>query len=126
MATINGIEVFLRRCKFRIEHLYLQCLLLWKCLTMGIDFDIKEDVLLLEDTDKENIRDLMVYNDDHNTFDHVINTLIKVCKHDVNQAEQCTFLIHYKGKCSVKKGMYEELKPMREGISSAGIKAAIV
>ena len=93
---------------------------------MGIDFDIKEDVLLLEDTDKENIRDLMVYNDDHNTFDHVINTLIKVCKHDVNQAEQCTFLIHYKGKCSVKKGMYEELKPMREGISSAGIKAAIV
>ena len=54
---------------------------------MGIDFDIKEDVLLLEDTDKENIRDLMVYNDDHNTFDHVINTLIKVCKHDVNQAE---------------------------------------
>ena len=93
---------------------------------MGIDFDIKEDVLLLEDTDKENIRDLMVYNDDHNTFDHVINTLIKVCKHDVNQAEQCTFLIHYKGKCSVKKGMYEELKPMREGISSAGMKAAIV
>ena len=68
----------------------------------------------------------MVYNDDFNTFDHVINTLIKVCKHDVHQAEQCTYLIHYKGKCSVKKGLYEELKPMREGISSAGIKAAII
>ncbi|MEQ9009262.1 MAG: ATP-dependent Clp protease adaptor ClpS, partial [Ekhidna sp.] len=52
--------------------------------------------------------------------------LVKVCKHDVHQAEQCTFLIHYKGKCAVKKGAYEELKPMREGITSAGIKANIV
>lgn len=93
---------------------------------MGVDYGIQEEVLVLEDIGEENMRDLMVYNDDHNTFEHVINTLIKVCKHDVNQAEQCTFLIHYKGKCSVKKGMYEELKPMREGISSAGIKAAIV
>ena len=93
---------------------------------MGLDYDIQEEVLVLEDIGEENVRDLMVYNDDFNTFDHVINTLIKVCKHDVNQAEQCTFLIHYKGKCSVKKGMYDELKPMREGISSAGIKAAIV
>lgn len=93
---------------------------------MGVDYGIQEEVLVLEDIGEENMRDLMVYNDDHNTFEHVINTLVKVCKHDVNQAEQCTFLIHYKGKCSVKKGMYEELKPMREGISSAGIKAAIV
>ncbi len=93
---------------------------------MSIDFDIKEDIAVLEDVGEENIRDLMVYNDDFNTFEHVINTLIKVCKHEVHQAEQCTYLIHYKGKCAVKKGDYEELKPMREGISSAGIKAAIV
>ncbi len=93
---------------------------------MSIDYNIQEDVLVAEDIGEESIRDLMVYNDDFNTFDHVINTLIKVCKHDVHQAEQCTYLIHFKGKCSVKKGMYEELKPMREGISSAGIKAAIV
>lgn len=93
---------------------------------MDIEFDIKEDVSVLEDIGEENVRDLMVYNDDFNTFEHVINTLIKICKHDVNQAEQCTFLIHYKGKCSVKKGIYDELKPMREGISSEGIKAAIV
>lgn len=93
---------------------------------MGFDIDIKEDVSVLEDIGEENLRNLMVYNDDFNTFEHVINTLIKVCKHDVHQAEQCTFLIHYKGKCSVKKGDYEELRPMREGISSAGIKAAIV
>lgn len=93
---------------------------------MSFEFDIQEEVLVADVVDQDNVRDLMVYNDDFNTFDHVINTLIKVCKHDVHQAEQCTFLIHYKGKCSVKKGMYEDLKPMREGISDAGIKAAIV
>ena len=93
---------------------------------MQMDLDIEEEVKTSEDIGSEDVRDLMVYNDDFNTFDHVINTLVKVCKHDVNQAEQCTFLIHYKGKCSVKKGIYEDLKPMREGITSAGIKASIV
>jgi len=95
---------------------------------MSVDFDIEieEEVLVHEDIDSENVRDLMVYNDDFNTFDHVIETLIKICKHDVHQAEQCTYMIHYKGKCSVKKGLYEELKPMREGITEAGIKASIV
>ena len=90
------------------------------------DYEVAQEVEVLDDKGQEDLRDLMVYNDDFNTFEHVINTLIKVCKHDVHQAEQCTFLIHYKGKCSVKKGMYQELKPMREGITSAGIKAAIV
>ena len=93
---------------------------------MSFEFDIQEEVLVADVIDQNNIRDLMVYNDDFNTFEHVINTLIKVCKHDVHQAEQCTYLIHYKGKCSVKKGMFEDLKPMREGISEVGIKAAIV
>ena len=95
-------------------------------MSMSIGVDIQEEVSVLEDIGEESLKNLMVYNDDFNTFEHVINTLIKVCKHDVHQAEQCTYLIHYKGKCSVKKGDYEELKPMREGISSAGIKAAIV
>lgn len=93
---------------------------------MDIDFDIEEEKQVGEDIGCEEIRDLMVYNDDFNTFDHVINTLVSVCKHDIYQAEQCTFLIHYKGKCSVKKGLYQDLKPMREGITSAGIKAAIL
>lgn len=90
------------------------------------DFEIEEEVITEEVTGEEEVRDLMVYNDDFNTFDHVINTLIKVCKHDPHQAEQCTYLIHYKGKCSVKKGEYNELKPFKEGITSKGIKAAIV
>ena len=95
-------------------------------VSMSFEFDIQEEVLVEEVVDQDDVRDLMVYNDDFNTFEHVINTLIKICKHEVHQAEQCTFLIHYRGKCSVKKGMYEDLKPMREGISDAGIKAAIV
>lgn len=67
----------------------------------------------------------MVYNDDFNTFNHVIDSLIKVCKHDPIQAEQCTFLIHYKGKCSVKKGAYEELEPFCTALLQRGITAEI-
>lgn len=69
--------------------------------------------------------DLIVYNDDFNTFEHVISTLIKVCRHSPQQAEQCTWIIHYKGKCAVKKGSFEELVPFRQGICDAGISAEI-
>ncbi len=91
-----------------------------------IEWSPEEEVIAEEITGSEDYKDLMVYNDDFNTFDHVIETLMRVCEHDAHQAEQCTYFIHYKGKCSVKKGAYEELKPMREGITDAGIKAAIV
>jgi ATP-dependent Clp protease adaptor protein ClpS len=91
-----------------------------------VEWSIEEDVAIAEDIHTEGARDLMVYNDDFNTFEHVIKTLIRVCEHDMHQAEQCTYLIHFKGKCSVKKGTYDDLKPMREGITEAGIKAAIV
>ena len=94
--------------------------------SMQFETDIEEVVKVKEVVDEEKVRDLVVYNDDHNTFEHVIETLVKVCKHDPQQAEQCTYIIHFKGKCSVKKGTLPELKPMREGISDAGIKAAIV
>jgi ATP-dependent Clp protease adaptor protein ClpS len=72
------------------------------------------------------VKDLVVFNDDVNTFEHVINTLIRVCKHSPEQAEQCTLLIHYKGKCAVKTGLFEELKPMRDGICEVGIDARII
>lgn len=70
-------------------------------------------------------RDLVVYNDDVNTFDHVINTLVKVCKHELLQAEQCTWIIHFNGKCMVKSGSYEELEPMCTAILDRGISAEI-
>jgi len=79
--------------------------------------------LLEEDID---VKDLVVFNDDFNTFQHVINTLIRVCKHGPEQAEQCTWLIHHKGKCTVKSGSYDELKPMKDGICEAGIDAKIL
>lgn len=70
-------------------------------------------------------KDLIVYNDDFNTFDHVIESLIKVCKHDAEQAEQCTWLIHFKGKCQVKRGDYEKLAPMCTALLERGITAEI-
>ena len=87
----------------------------------------KEKVVgILEAIKITDVKDLVVFNDDVNTFQHVIETLIKVCKHTPEQAEQCTLLIHYKGKCAVRKGSYDELKPMREAICEEGIEAKIL
>lgn len=70
-------------------------------------------------------KSLIVYNDDVNTFDHVINSLIKVCGHDVIQAEQCTWIIHHNGKCDVKMGSFDRLKPMCTALHDRGISAEI-
>lgn len=82
------------------------------------------EVLVLDET--TDLYDLVVFNDDVNSFEHVIRTLVKVCKHTHEQAEQCTILIHYKGKCAVKMGSFDELRPMREAICEVGIDAKIV
>ena len=68
---------------------------------------------------------LIVWNDEVNTFDHVIKTLMEVCNHEREQAEQCAMFIHYKGKYGVKHGSYEELKPMCEAITDRGIGATV-
>ncbi len=81
---------------------------------------------VLEEIKDEDLKDLVVFNDDINTFEHVINTLIKVCSHNSEQAEQCTWIIHYKGKWCVRKGSFIELKPMKEAILDHGINAAVV
>lgn len=78
-----------------------------------------------EDTESTNLRDLVVHNDDFNTFDFVIETLIEVCNHQPEQAEQCTMIIHHKGKCAVKSADYNTLKPMYEEILNRGITATI-
>ena len=85
-----------------------------------------EEFLDVEEMDCESFSyHLIVWNDEINTFDWVIDTLIDVCGHKKEQAEQCTLLIHYKGKCSVKTGGYEMLKPMCDGITERGIGATI-
>lgn len=68
---------------------------------------------------------LIVWNDEVNTFEWVIETLIKICKHNQEQAEQCAMLIHSQGKYAVKKGEYEVLKPMCDAITDRGIGATI-
>ena len=93
---------------------------------MNTSVQEQELVDLLEAIEITGVKDLIVFNDDFNTFEHVISTLIRVCKHTPEQAEQCTFLIHHKGKCTVRNGSYEELNPMREAICEAGIDAKIV
>ena len=87
----------------------------------------QEDELVdvLDAVETTDLMDLVVFNDDVNTFEHVTKTLIKVCKHTPEQAEQCTWIIHYKGKCAVKKGAYPELRPMRDAIREEGIGAVI-
>jgi len=93
---------------------------------MQLNYQEEEAVELLEVAVEDDLCDLVVFNDDVNTFEHVSNILIKVCKHSSEQAEQCTLLIHYKGKCTVKTGSFAELRPMCENILDAGITATVM
>jgi ATP-dependent Clp protease adaptor protein ClpS len=93
---------------------------------MGTAYQEELLVDVLEAVETTDVMDLIVFNDDVNTFEHVIATLIKVCEHTPEQAEQCTMIIHYKGKCTVKNGTFDFLKPMREAICEAGIDARIL
>jgi len=70
-------------------------------------------------------RELVLYNDNHNTFQYVTRCLMEICRHDVLQAEQCTYLIHYSGKCVVKTGTYNFLKPLRDSLFDRGLSAEI-
>lgn len=82
-----------------------------------------------EDTDVLTASDdpcsLIVWNDEVNTFEWVIQTLMEVCDHSLEQAEQCAMIIHTKGKYAVKRGAYEELKPLCDAITDRGIGATI-
>ena len=76
------------------------------CVTPDIDTEVDLDVAL--DVEKE--WNLVLYNDEHNTFDHVIEMLVSVCKHSAEQAEQCATIVHTKGKCAVKSGSLTEVE----------------
>lgn len=70
--------------------------------------------------------EIVLHNDDVNTFDHVIETLIRVCQHTAEQAEQCAILVHYKGKCTVKTGELEKLKAQCLQLLDAGLSAELI
>lgn len=71
------------------------------------------------------IKELILFNDDYNTFDFVIETLIEVCGHDHMQAEQCALITHFKGKCAVKSGPFYELKPLFDEMSTRDLTVSI-
>lgn len=94
---------------------------------MNVDFHLSPEVEeeLLVETKTENSKSIVLYNDNHNTFDWVINSLINVCDHHPEQATQCSYIVHYKGKCSVKEGSLDKLKPMKEALIDRGLNATI-
>jgi ATP-dependent Clp protease adaptor protein ClpS len=89
------------------------------------DTEILLDPIIENETNEVKLRELIIYNDDYNTFDFVIESLIEICKHDVLQAEQCTYIVHYNGKCAVKNGTYEILNPMRIALCDRGLSAVV-
>jgi ATP-dependent Clp protease adaptor protein ClpS len=86
-----------------------------------IEKESEVDVL----TQVEREHEIILFNDDVNTFDHVINSLVDCCDHTYEQAEQCAYIVHYSGKCGVKTGSYEELEPICLKLLEAQLSAEI-
>lgn len=88
-------------------------------------FQEDEDVLVAEGKTSTETAQLIVYNDDHNTFDWVIQSFIEVCCHSFIQAEQLSLFVHFKGKATVKTGSMQELRPMKDALVERGLSAVI-
>ncbi len=71
-------------------------------------------------------KDLVLFNDDVHTFDFVIESLVKVCQHTSEQAEQSAYIVHFNGKCSVMNGPVDKLKPMKEALSDRNLRAKLI
>ncbi|MCC6840745.1 MAG: ATP-dependent Clp protease adaptor ClpS [Flavobacteriales bacterium] len=85
------------------------------------DQDLLEQLLL----ERKDTKEIILHNDDVNTFEHVIVSLMEICDHDPIQAEQCAWLVHYTGKCSVKRGTFKVLEPMCHALCNRGLSADI-
>lgn len=85
----------------------------------------KSEISEVAEINSSEISSLILHNDDHNTFEFVINTLMEVCKHTALQAEQCALITHTKGKCDVKSGTYTSLKPLKDEIAERGLGVTI-
>ncbi len=88
-----------------------------------IDTEKETDLDVISEQDELNR--IILFNDDVNTFEWVIECLMKYCGHDSIQAEQCAYIVHYKGKCAVKEGELNELKPICEALLEKGLSAEI-
>ncbi len=85
--------------------------------------ELEEETDILTDIEKE--YQIILYNDDVNTFDHVIACLVKICRHQVTQAEQCANLVHFTGKCEVSQGSLREMKKQCEALLEEKLSAKI-
>jgi ATP-dependent Clp protease adaptor protein ClpS len=87
------------------------------------NYELEE--VLLENVATVDTKKIVLFNDEFNTFDFVIQSLIELCGHEPMQAEQCTLLVHYKGKCDVKEGEYTKLEPICTALLDRGLTAEI-
>lgn len=94
-------------------------------MNAGIKYDEQDDVLVEDEVYTGLHSQLIVYNDDYNTFDWVIQSLMEVCNHSQEQSEQLSILVHFKGKATVKTGALSELKPMKDALIERGLSAVI-
>ena len=85
---------------------------------------IQEDFNILEKEVQQH--EIILHNDEVNTFDFVIDSLVNVCEHTEEQAEQCTWLVHFKGKCTVKTGEFKDLEPRCSNLLSLGLSAELI
>lgn len=92
-------------------------------MILSTEFETAEEVNLQEIIQDQ--FDLIIYNDDVNTFEHVIESLVEICDHNAIQAEQCAWIIHHTGKCSVKRGVISKLEPMCTALLDRQLSAKI-
>ena len=83
--------------------------------------DLDDDVDVLD----EEMRHLVLHNDDVHTFNYVIDSLVEICSHEAYQAEQCAFIVHFNGKCDIKNGSYDDLHLMKDKLTSRGLSVTI-
>ncbi len=93
----------------------------------GISTQQDSDILVMDEVDdkEKETNKLILWNDEHNSFDWVIVSLMAVCKHTLEQSEQIAHIVHFKGKCSVKEGVLEDLKPYKEALADRGLNVTI-
>ena len=84
------------------------------------------DYQTTEQIESVELKELMLFNDDFNTFQHVIEMLCKYCEHDSIQAEQCAWIVHNNGKCMIKRDEYTSLKPIYDALQDAGLSVKIL
>ena len=92
---------------------------------MDSNFTSRPHKIGFEDTDNQHKAKLVLHNDEVNTFDYVMETLVEVCGHSMTQAEQCATITHYKGKCVVRSGSIPEMKELRYRLVSRGLRASV-